>query len=95
LDKKSIGKIVKLELNNLTQRLEEKKYHVKFTKSIIDFIVKEGYDEKFGARPINRAIQNKLEDYISEEILKNNIIVDTKYEMVVDKENIISLSVSS
>ena len=91
LDKKSIGKIVKLELSNLTERLEEKKYKIKFTKSVIDFIIEEGYDEKFGARPINRAIQNKIEDYISEEILKGNVKEDITYEMKVDKDSKISL----
>lgn len=93
LEKKSISKIVKLELTLLQDRLKEKKYNITFDKNVTDFIVKEGYDDKFGARPIKRAIQNKLEDYISEEILKNNIKIDTKYEMVVDKENIISLNI--
>jgi len=92
LDKKSIGKIVKLELNHLNERLEEKKYSVKFTKSVIDFIIEEGYDEKFGARPINRAIQNKLEDFISEEILKGAVVEGENYNMVVDKDNKISLN---
>ena len=92
LNKKSIGKIVKLELALLKERLVEQNYNIKFNKSVIDFIVKEGYDDKFGARPIKRAIQNKLEDYISEEILKDNVKTETEYEMVVDKENVITLN---
>ena len=38
-----------------------------------------GFDEKFGARPIKRAIQNQIEDFISDEILKKNIVNDTVY----------------
>ena len=93
LDKKSIGKIVKLELNHLNERLEEKKYSVKFTKSVIDFIIEEGYDEKFGARPINRAIQNNVEDFISEEILKGNVQENITYSMKTDKAGKFTLTI--
>jgi ATP-dependent Clp protease ATP-binding subunit ClpC len=93
LQKRTISKIVKLELTNLQERLTEKKYSVSFDNSIVKYIVEEGYDEKFGARPIKRAIQNKLEDFISEEILKGAVKTEIEYEMVVDKENVISLDI--
>ena len=80
-----ISKIVKLELSSLQERLVEKDYRIKFTPSVIKFIVEEGYDEKFGARPIKRAIQNKIEDYISEEILKGDILDGVEYSMSVTK----------
>ena len=51
------------------------------------YIVEEGYDEKFGARPIKRAIQNKVEDFISENILKGEILEDVHYSLSVDKDN--------
>ena len=93
LQKRTISKIVKLELTNLQERLTEKKYSVSFDNSIVKYIVEEGYDEKFGARPIKRAIQNKLEDFISEEILKGTVVEGENYNMVVDKENVISLDI--
>jgi ATP-dependent Clp protease ATP-binding subunit ClpC len=85
LDKDMISKIVKLELSSLQKRLVEKDYRIKFTPSVIKFIVEEGYDEKFGARPIKRAIQNKIEDYISEEILKGDILDGVEYSMSITK----------
>ena len=91
LEKKSIEKIVKLELKNLQERLKEKKYIIKFDRSVVNFIVEEGYDDKFGARPIKRAIQNKLEDFISEEILKGTVIEEGVYNMKVEKDDKITI----
>jgi len=46
-----------------------------------------GFDEQFGARPIKRAIQDKIEDLISEKILLNEVLEDVDYKLtVVDKE---------
>jgi len=95
LEKKSISKIVRLELNHLQERLKEKKYHMTFDKKVTDFIVKEGYDDKFGARPIKRAIQNKLEDFISEEILKGNVVEHNTYTMRINKDNEITINEES
>ena len=95
LEKKSISKIVRLELNHLQERLKEKKYHITFDKKVTDFIVKEGYDDKFGARPIKRAIQNKLEDFISEEILKGNVVEHSTYTMRINKDNEITINEES
>ena len=87
LQKRVISKIVKLELKSLQDRLIEKNYNVSFDNSITKYIVEEGYDEKFGARPIKRAIQNKIEDFISENILKGDILEDVHYSLSVNKEN--------
>lgn len=86
LEKKTISKIVKLELGNLNTRLTEKNYNVVFDNSVIKYIVGEGYDDKFGARPIKRAIQNEIEDFISENILKGEILEDVRYSLSVDKD---------
>lgn len=91
LQKKTISKIVKLELNSLKDRLDEKNYNIIFDNSVTKFIVEEGYDEKFGARPIKRAIQNKIEDFISENILKGTILEDVHYSISVNKENVVEI----
>ena len=85
LEGESIKKIVRLELNLLLERLKEKKYIVKFGRSIVEHISEIGYDSKFGARPLKRAIQSEVEDYISEEILKGAIVEDTSYAIAYNK----------
>ena len=59
LDEKSIKKIVRLELNNLVKRMGDKKYTVKFTQSVVNRVFEVGYDNKYGARPLKRAIQSR------------------------------------
>ncbi len=91
LQKRVISKIAKLELNSLQNRLTEKNYNIVFDNSVTKYIVEEGYDEKFGARPIKRAIQNKIEDFISENILKGEILEDVHYSLCVDVDNIVKI----
>jgi|TARA_R110000824_G_scaffold98447_1_gene234908 ATP-dependent Clp protease ATP-binding subunit ClpC len=81
----SIKKIVRLELALLLDRLKEKKYTVKFGPSVVDHISEIGYDSKFGARPLKRAIQSEVEDYISEEILRGTIVEDMSYSIGYNK----------
>ena len=68
-----IKKIVDLEVVSITQRIKELGFGLKILKSAKDFLSDIGYDEEYGARPLNRAIQKYIEDPISEEILKDNI----------------------
>jgi|TARA_R110002020_G_scaffold1018_6_gene5159 ATP-dependent Clp protease ATP-binding subunit ClpC len=86
LDKKSLKKIVKLELESLKSRLLEKNYTFNFGPSIVSHIVEVGYDEKFGARPLQRAIQTEIEDFISDEILKGDISEHTNYILSYNKK---------
>ena len=85
LEGESIKKIVRLELSLLIDRLEDKKYSVKFGPSVVDHISDIGYDTKFGARPLKRAIQSEVEDYISEEILKDRLVVGRTYSISYNK----------
>ena len=57
-----------------------------FGPSIITHIVEAGYDEKYGARPLQRTIQTEIEDCISEEILKGTILENTKYVLSYNKK---------
>ena len=81
LEKDSIKKIVKIELGHLVSRLLDKNYIIKFGPSIVDHICKVGHDEKFGARPLKRAIQSEIEDFISGEILKGALKEKTNYSL--------------
>jgi len=88
LKKDEIGKIVKLEIDRLSERIEGLNYKFTFDESIINLISEIGYDEKYGARPLKRAIQDKIEDYISEEILNGNILENIPYHMSYENESV-------
>ena len=69
LTKQEIGSIVDLMLNDLRKRLEEKQLHLAVTDSAKDFIVDNGYDPIYGARPLKRYIQANVETMIAKEII--------------------------
>jgi ATP-dependent Clp protease ATP-binding subunit ClpC len=81
-----IKKIVDVELTIIEKRINELGYKLKFHKSIKDFLAEKGYDEKFGARPLNRCIQKYIEDTIAEEILKGVVKEGDTIELTVDKK---------
>jgi len=70
LDRDSIHKIIDLELAKLYGRINELGYQIEMTEKAKDFIVDKGYDEKYGARPLKRAIQKFIEDPLAEEIIR-------------------------
>ena len=72
------------------------KYNFTYEQSVIENIAQVGFDELFGARPIKRAIQDKIEDLISEKILLNEVLEDVDYKLtVVDKEIKIDVLIES
>jgi ATP-dependent Clp protease ATP-binding subunit ClpC len=74
LTKDEIANIVKLMLNKLSDRVKNSQgISIKFSSSVIDFIAKKGYDPKYGARPLKRAIQDVIEDEIADEVLRGKI----------------------
>ena len=87
LNREDVKKIVLLEVERLQKRLTGLKYNFTFDESVIDLIAEVGYDEMYGARPLKRAIQDKIEDYISEEVLKGTLVENVLYRLIViDKE---------
>jgi ATP-dependent Clp protease ATP-binding subunit ClpC len=89
LEKKHIDVITKLEIDRLLKRVEGKKYNFTYDQSVIDYISKVGFDETFGARPIKRAIQDKIEDLISEKILMSEIKEGVNYNLTAVDENVV------
>lgn len=67
-------KIVDIELNDLCERMFEQDIRLKFTKQAKDFLVKEGYDPAYGARPLKRAIQKYVEDILADAILDGDVV---------------------
>jgi ATP-dependent Clp protease ATP-binding subunit ClpC len=84
----NVEKIVNIELTKLKNRLSDLKFNINFDKSCIDYITKIGFDDVYGARPLKRAIQDKFEDFISDEVLKGVIFDDTPYELSIDDETV-------
>ena len=78
LTKKDILKIIDIELRDLMANIAEHKMSIKLDKSARNFLVEKGYDEKFGARPLRRAIQKYVEDPLAEEILRGSFEEGTK-----------------
>ncbi len=72
LKQEHINVIVNNELDKLKARIKEIGFDIKFNKASIEYIAKNGYNEAYGARPLNRAIQRLVEDPLTDEILNGN-----------------------
>jgi ATP-dependent Clp protease ATP-binding subunit ClpC len=72
LEKEDILKIIDIELRDLFKNIKENKMVFSLDSSAKNFLVEKGFDQKFGARPLRRAIQKYVEDPIAEEILKGS-----------------------
>jgi len=86
LKETEVKQIVKLEIDKLVNRLKGLNYNVSCDEKILDLISKVGFDETYGARPIKRAIQDKIEDYISEEVLNGNVVENEEYILTAEDE---------
>ena len=73
LEQKDIRKIVDIELEKLILRIEKLGYQVTVTDTAKEFISEKGFDIKYGARPLNRAIQKHVEDLVAEHVVSNTI----------------------
>ena len=73
LTEDNIKEIAKLMLKSLEKRLNANEINVTFTESAVSKIAKSGFDPVYGARPLRRAIQNEIEDMLSEEIIDGNV----------------------
>jgi ATP-dependent Clp protease ATP-binding subunit ClpC len=70
LEKEHIAQIVTILLRDMSKRLSEEELSLKLTDAAVDFLVKNGFDPSYGARPLKRAIQRFIEDPLSEKILQ-------------------------
>lgn len=73
LKREHIHKIIDIELGELSKRIRDLGYGFNVSDEAKDFIVNKGYDEKYGARPLKRAIQKHLEDPFAEEIINSAV----------------------
>nr|WP_236918967.1 ATP-dependent Clp protease ATP-binding subunit [Ereboglobus luteus] len=88
LDKADITKIVELEVSKFAKRLVERKITLNFTDEAKMLLVDKGYDEKYGARPLRRAVEHYLEDPLAEAILRGDIKDGAPVEITRDGEKL-------
>jgi ATP-dependent Clp protease ATP-binding subunit ClpC len=87
LRKEHIYEIIDIHTEELGSRLKINEMTLEINKEAKDFLVEKGFDEKYGARPLRRAIQKYIEDELADEILKGNLKNNTKVLVSLDKEN--------
>ena len=86
LAREDMTEIVDLELRNVATRLKERELTFDFSKECKDFLINKGYDEKYGARPLRRAVEKYLEDSLAEAILSGEIKPGEVIKVTVDEE---------
>ena len=86
LSKENINEIAEKMLTRLSERLRETDVLVKFDDSVVLAVAEKSYDPKYGARPLRRNIQNMVEDYIADAILKGEIRKFNEYEITFDEQ---------
>lgn len=89
LDKASLLKIADLMFASLEKRLENKDISVTITQSAKDYIVSEGYDAEYGARPLRRTLQRLVEDKLSEKLIRAEISSGDKVRIDFDGNNLV------
>jgi ATP-dependent Clp protease ATP-binding subunit ClpC len=88
LSPEDIKKITVIELKKLVARLGEMKYTITYDETLVEYLAKVGFDELYGARPLKRAIQDKIEDLLSEEVLTGKMVENKSYQIKVDGDEV-------
>ena len=87
LNKDHILKIIDIELDKLFNRINSLGFKIELTKKAKIFVADKGYDEKYGARPLNRAIQKHIEDPLAEEIIQKKVKEGDLIKIDLDSKN--------
>ena len=88
LSDESIQKIARLMLGEITSRIESMNMKISFTDEVVSFLAKEGFDPVYGARPLRRAMQRKIEDSLSLELLEGKLGQGDIIEAYLDGETV-------
>lgn len=84
--------IVDKLLRELSARLEERYYSVTWTSKLKDYILDSSFNELYGARPVKRFIQDKIETFLAEKIIREELSTESKYVLDVDDDGTLKLS---
>ena len=85
LTKDNIVNIVDIIISDLNKRLEDRQIKIELTSSAKDYVIKNGYDANFGARPLKRYIQSTVENMVARSIMENKI--GEGDNVVIDEQN--------
>jgi len=85
LDLEAIKKIIDIELKGLYQRMEQIGYKIDLSEEAKEFVATKGYDVQFGARPLKRAIQNYIEDGVSDMIVNGNLLLGSTIHITLNE----------
>ena len=89
LNKDEVRKIADIMLNDLINRIKEQELTMEVTDEVKDYLAKDGYSENYGARPLRRLIQKKIEDPIAEEILTGEYKHGDTIRLKLDNDKIV------
>lgn len=89
LQKENLEQIVKLQLKELTQRLEQKNIHTQFSDKLIQWLAEKGYDPVYGARPLKRLIQNSILNNVAKMIISTELKPDSKVSLDIKNNEVI------
>ena len=74
MTKDELLQIIDLMLNEISEELLEKNIQITFSDEVKNYILEKGYEEKYGARPLRRAIQKYVENELAECLLRNELL---------------------
>jgi ATP-dependent Clp protease ATP-binding subunit ClpC len=89
LERQDLREVVRLEFEKVTKRVQEQGISLTLLPTAIDFLLKEGYNPRFGARPIRRTIEHHIEDHLSEAILRGEFTAGTALAVDVEDDHLI------
>ena len=89
LDHDSVKKIAKIMIDESVDKLKERNIEIAVDDSIVDYIAKVGFDDVYGARPLKRAVQSKIEDEFAEQILDGKIKEGDKVTLKAEEDKVI------
>jgi ATP-dependent Clp protease ATP-binding subunit ClpC len=94
LERKDIHAIIDIELEKLLNRISDLGYTLNLSEKAKDYIEDKGFDKKYGARPLNRAIQKYIEDALAEEIVNSKLSEGDTISMDLDdKKNELTIKI--
>ncbi|MDP0497838.1 MAG: ATP-dependent Clp protease ATP-binding subunit [Verrucomicrobiota bacterium JB024] len=89
LSKEHMIKIVDLELGKVQKRLKNQDIHIHVDTPAKEFLIENGYDEKYGARPLRRAVERHLEDPLAEAILRGEVKAGDPIQVTLDGDKLV------
>ena len=87
LEKTQLTTIVDLEVAKVVSRLKKKNIHITLDNGAREFLMKEGYDPQYGARPMRRAVEKHIEDPLAEHLLRGDVREADVVKVSFDEEN--------